>query len=291
MKKVAVINDLSGFGKCSLSVALPLISVLSVQCVPLVTAVFTSQTGFNDYYYTDLTDMIEEYIKNWKLNNASFDGIYSGYITDHKQAILVKRFIEEFRKEDTFLLIDPVLGDDGETYKMFTPDLLNIHKELTKQANIITPNLTEACLLADIPIEEITKCQKQRDPLIALASKAATILSENANTNQEVIITGINVKQEDSYYVYNLVLSKGQIELSKTPMINKSFSGTGDIFASIITALKLNGLDTFKSVEIAQDFIAAAINDTPDDVDTRDGINFEKELANLASVLKDNIYY
>ena len=74
-------------------------------------------------------------------------------------------------------------------------------------------------------------------------------------------------------------------------MINKSFSGTGDIFASIITALKLNGLDTFKSVEIAQDFIAAAINDTPDDVDTRDGINFEKELANLASVLKDNIYY
>ncbi|MCR5516057.1 MAG: pyridoxamine kinase [Lachnospira sp.] len=291
MKKVAVINDLSGFGKCSLSVALPIISVLSVQCVPLATAVFTSQTGFEDYSYTDLTDMIEEYIKNWKLNNASFDGIYSGYITDHKQAILVKRFIEEFRKEDTFLLIDPVLGDNGETYKMFTNDLLNIHKELTRQANIITPNLTEACLLADIPVGDILKCNKDRDSLIELASSAATILSKNALTNQEVIITGISVREGDSYYVYNLVLSEGEINLSKTPMIDKSFSGTGDIFASIITALKLNGLMTFKAVEIAQDFIAEAINDTPNDADTRDGVYFEKELANLASVLRDNIYY
>ena len=94
MKKVAVINDLSGFGKCSLSVALPIISVLGSQCVPLATAVFTSQTDFSYYYYTDLTDMIDKYIEYWKLNNASFDGIYSGYVTDHRQALLVSKFID-----------------------------------------------------------------------------------------------------------------------------------------------------------------------------------------------------
>lgn len=282
MKKIAVINDLSGFGKCSLSVALPIISVLGVQCVPLATAVFTSQTGFEHYYYTDLTDMITQYIKYWKINNASFDGIYTGYITDHKQAKLVSQFIDEFKKDTNILLVDPVMGDDGCTYKTFTNDLLDIHKSLTRRANIITPNVTEACLLADIPIKEILNCKEDTKELLKLGKTVAETLKNKALTNQEVIITGIKAKNEDdSYSVYNLVNSENKITYSSSPMIKKSFSGTGDLFASTIIGLKMKGIDTINAVQTAQNFISKSINDTPCDINTCEGIYFEKNLSEL----------
>ncbi len=281
MKKVAVINDLSGFGKCSLSVALPIISVLGSQCVPLATAVFTSQTDFSYYYYTDLTDMIDKYIEYWKLNNASFDGIYSGYVTDHRQALLVSKFIDQFKTDKTKILIDPVMGDNGTTFKMFTNELLNTHKELTKKANIITPNLTESCLLADIPITSIAKCNNDKDSLLELAIKAANILKARANNNQEVIITGINATIDNDHVVYNLVSDANGDHFTSTPMINKRFSGTGDIFASIITGLIMKDVDTLSAVKKAQDFIVSCINDTPDTTNPSDGVYFEKHLKDL----------
>jgi pyridoxine kinase len=281
MKKVAVINDLSGFGKCSLSVALPIISVLGSQCVPLATAVFTSQTDFSYYYYTDLTDMIDKYIEYWKLNNASFDGIYSGYVTNHGQALLVSKFIDQFKTDKTKILIDPVMGDNGTTFKMFTNELLNTHKELTKKANIITPNLTECCLLADIPITNIAKCNNDKDSLLELAIKAANILKARANNNQEVIITGINTAIDNDHVVYNLVSDANGDHFTSTPMINKRFSGTGDIFASIITGLIMKDVDTLSAVKKAQDFIVSCINDTPDTTNPSDGVYFEKHLKDL----------
>ena len=281
MKKVAVINDLSGFGKCSLSVALPIISVLGSQCVPLATAVFTSQTDFSYYYYTDLTDMIDKYIEYWKLNNASFDGIYSGYVTDHRQALLVSKFIDQFKTDKTKILIDPVMGDNGTTFKMFTNELLNTHKELTKKANIITPNLTESCLLADIPITSIAKCNNDKDSLLELAIKAANILKARANNDQEVIITGINATIDNDHVVYNLVSDANGDHFTSTPMINKRFSGTGDIFASIITGLIMKDVDTLSAVKKAQDFIVSCINDTPDTTNPSDGVYFEKHLKDL----------
>jgi len=281
MKKVAVINDLSGFGKCSLSVALPIISVLGSQCVPLATAVFTSQTDFSYYYYTDLTDMIDKYIEYWKLNNASFDGIYSGYVTDHRQALLVSKFIDQFKTDKTKILIDPVMGDNGTTFKMFTNELLNTHKELTKKANIITPNLTESCLLADIPITSIAKCNNDKDSLLELAIKAANILKARANNDQEVIITGITATIDNDHVVYNLVSDANGDHFTSTPMINKRFSGTGDIFASIITGLIMKDVDTLSAVKKAQDFIVSCINDTPDTTNPSDGVYFEKHLKDL----------
>ncbi|WP_027438649.1 pyridoxamine kinase [Lachnospira multipara] len=281
MKKVAVINDLSGFGKCSLSVALPIISVLGSQCVPLATAVFTSQTDFSYYYYTDLTDMIDKYIEYWKLNNASFDGIYSGYVTNHGQALLVSKFIDQFKTDKTKILIDPVMGDNGTTFKMFTNELLNTHKELTKKANIITPNLTESCLLADIPITSIAKCNNDKDSLLELAIKAANILKARANNDQEVIITGINTAIDNDHVVYNLVSDANGDHFTSTPMINKRFSGTGDIFASIITGLIMKDVDTLSAVKKAQDFIVSCINDTPDTTNPSDGVYFEKHLKDL----------
>ena len=113
MKKAAVINDLSGFGKCSLTAAIPVLSALGVQCCPLATAVLTGQTGYPYFHCTDLTDMMPQYIDAWAQNNAHFDAIYSGYMTGRKQIEHLLDLITQFRRDDTLLLVDPVMGDDG----------------------------------------------------------------------------------------------------------------------------------------------------------------------------------
>jgi len=284
MKKVAVINDLSGFGKCSLGVALPIISSLGVQAVPVATSVFTSQTGFDYYYSTNLTDMLSQYISYWKINKASFDGLYTGFITDEKQAALINLFVDEFKTSDSLLIVDPVMADDGQVYKFFTDKLLAALKELSLKADIITPNFSESCLLAGISLEEIKKANGNKDMLLQLASTAATKLAKD-NANQEIIITGIKVKTDDNKSaIYNLVYSNGEITFTSSPMVNKSFSGTGDIFASTIAGLKMKNYDTLTAVKIAQGFVAKSISDTPEDSDPREGVYFEGNLASLASL-------
>ena len=131
MKKAAVIHDLSGFGKCSLTAAIPVLSALGVQCCPVATAVLTGQTGYPCYHCTDLTAMLPDYIDAWGKNNAHFDAIYSGFLTGAEQISQVLDFIRQFREEHTLLLVDPVMGDDGNAYPFFTPGLLNGMKELT----------------------------------------------------------------------------------------------------------------------------------------------------------------
>lgn len=170
MKKAAVIHDLSGFGKCSLTAAIPVLSALGVQCCPVATAVLTGQTGYPCYHCTDLTAMLPDYIDAWGKNNAHFDAIYSGFLTGAKQISQVLDFIHHFREEHTLLLVDPVMGDDGNAYPFFTPGLLNGMKELTLEADVITPNLTEACLLADIPENALLHCRTNTD-LLKLAEE------------------------------------------------------------------------------------------------------------------------
>jgi pyridoxal/pyridoxine/pyridoxamine kinase len=154
-KNVAVFNDISGYGKCSLTAAIPVLSVLGSTPHPIVTEVLTGQGGYAVRYSRDLTDMLPEYIKAWKDNKATFEAIYSGYLTGDKQIDYVLEFIDEFAKEDTFVLIDPVMGDNGKVYKTFSKELLCKMRELTKRAHLITPNITEACLLAGIDYDEI----------------------------------------------------------------------------------------------------------------------------------------
>ena len=154
MKKAAVFNDLSGFGKCSLTAAIPVLSAQGVQCCPMASAVLTNQTGYEYHKCTDLTAMIKDYIDNWQKNNAHFDGIYSGFMTGSKQIELFMDFLDVFYEENTMLLVDPVMGDDGRTYGIYSAALLDGMKALSRKADVITPNLTEACLLADYDIEK-----------------------------------------------------------------------------------------------------------------------------------------
>ena len=147
MKKIAVIQDLSGLGKCSLTAAIPVLSVMGVQAVPLPTAVLSNQTGYPSYYCDNYTEHMEQIMDEWEKRGFSPDGIYTGFLADEEQADKILDFLRRFRKEKTMVLVDPVMGDNGNAYGIYTEGLREKMLQLVGNAHVITPNLTEALLL------------------------------------------------------------------------------------------------------------------------------------------------
>lgn len=230
MKKIAVINDLSGFGKCSLTAAIPVISVMGVQPCPLPTAVLSAQTGYPSYYLEDFTDKMEAIRLEWEKLGAEFDGIYTGFVASETQIEHIFRFIRTFRREETFLLVDPVMGDDGNKYDMFTEGLLQKMKKLVFMADVITPNLTEFCLLTDGDYE--TVCRLAGEELMRTLRRMAKELLRNGP--DAVVVTGIHFTDEEGEKIGNLILTAENSRMIAFPYIGQSFSGTGDLFASIL---------------------------------------------------------
>ena len=281
MKKAAVINDLSGFGKCSLTAAIPVLSVMGVQCCPVATAVLTGQTGYSYYHCRDLTDMMEQYTDAWTQNQVHFDSIYTGYVTGIEQIEYIMHFIDTFRKKDTFLLVDPVMGDDGRVYGMYTPELLEGMKKLSRKANLITPNLMEAALLTDSDVSDIFS-DFTADVLLGKAQKLGETLRNLAEVPQDVVITGIKCKNDATPFIYNLAVTETGVHTCRSHFFQKSFSGTGDLFASVMCGGKTKGLSTQESMELAKNFLYHSIADTMnEDIPGNAGVNFEKFLSEL----------
>ena len=166
-KKIAVINDFSGFGRCSIAASLPIISAMKVQCCPLPTSIFSNHTGFDSFYYTDYTNHMDAYIDEWVKLRLHFNGILTGFLGSPEQIHIVKRFLELFKKGDNITVIDPVMGDYGMLYPTYSPLLAEQMCALVPYADILTPNLTEACILTgteykyDMGEEELTElCNK-----------------------------------------------------------------------------------------------------------------------------------
>ena len=284
MKKAAVINDLSGFGKCSLTAAIPVLSALGVQCCPLATAVLTGQTGYPYFHCTDLTDMMPQYIDAWTQNNAHFDAIYSGYMTGRKQIEHLLDLITQFRRNDTLLLVDPVMGDDGRVYGIYSDDLLDGMKELSRKADVITPNLTEACLLSGTAIAKAMNYH-DAESFLSFASETAEKLRELAERPQDVVITGVKCRKEETPFIYNIAVTERGVHTSRSHLFNRSFSGTGDLFASVLCGCRVNGMTTEDSIDLAGRFLYHSIADTMNDnIPPNDGINFEKYLVDLLHV-------
>ena len=147
MKKIAVIHDLSGMGKCSLTAAIPVISAMGVQACPLPTAVLSNQTGYGSYFWDDYTDHMEEIMKEWKKMDFKPDGVYTGFLAGARQVDVILKFVEMFCTKETHILIDPVMGDQGNVYRTYSEELCEKMRTLVQQATVITPNLTEALLL------------------------------------------------------------------------------------------------------------------------------------------------
>ncbi|MDE7476651.1 MAG: pyridoxamine kinase [Lachnospiraceae bacterium] len=281
MKKIALINDLSGFGKCSLTAAIPVISVLGIQACPLPTAVLSAQTGFPSYYCDDYTDKMNYFTDEWKNMHETFDGIYSGYLGSAAQMHNVLYFLEKFHTDDTLFLADPVMGDNGRRIRIFTQELLNSMKELTKHASVITPNLTELCLLADVEYNTLTSHASDVDYLSYIEDTSRR-LRQKAYTNQTIVITGIVRNLPEQSFVGNLAVTPDNSFYLETPYRGESFSGTGDLFASVIMGSLVNGLSIEEAMKKAVHFLWPAIEEAAhDNVPKNHGIYFEKYLRLL----------
>ena len=277
MKKAALINDLSGFGRCSLTAAIPVISVMGIQACPLPTAVLTSQTGFKSFYCDDYTDKIDIYTKEWQKLGKSFDGICTGYLGSIEQVDKILNFIDVFKTENTLLLVDPVMADGGEMYITYTEQMCNEMKALAARADVITPNLTELCILTDKDYKEVTAKQNNPDYLDYIKSIAESLINDTVKT---VVVTGI---QYNGNYIYNGIFTKDECEYSRTTSFDGRYSGTGDLFAAIIFGSLLKGESIKSALQKATSFIECAIEDTAKETnyDTMDGTNFEKFLKML----------
>lgn len=277
-EKIAVINDLSGFGKCSLTAAIPVISVMGVQPCPLPTAILSAQTGYDSYYLDDYTEKMEDIRREWERMGACFEGIYTGFMAGEKQIEQVFDFLETFRRKETFLLVDPIMGDDGARYDMFTEGLLGQMKELVRQADIVTPNLTELCLIADADYE--TVCGLPADLKVqVIRQMAESLLRQGVKT---VIVTGIHFANETGKRIGNLALSGKECRMIDFPYIGRSFSGTGDLFASVIAGGTARGDELFGLCRLAGRFIEESMRDSAAaGVDSVGGTEFERHLAML----------
>ncbi len=281
MKRVALINDLSGFGKCSLTAAIPVISVMGMQACPLPTAILTAQTGFSSYYCDDYTDKMDYFTEEWKKLDVTFDGIYSGFMSDAGQIQKVLHFLQEFKKEATIYLADPVLGDHGQTYDVFSEELLQGMKELTKQAEVITPNLTELCLLSEENYEELA-FHKQNIDYLQRIERLCKKLIAKAGVRQTVMVTGIVQQKESGNVVGNLAVSEKETYYIESPYTGKGFSGTGDLFASVICGSLVKGVSVREAMDKATHFLQEAIEEaSSENIPGVHGVNFEKYLYHL----------
>ena len=281
MKKVAVIQDISSFGKCSLTAAIPVLSVMGVQAVPLPTAILTAQTGYPSFYCKDFTSKMDYFVDEWSKLGAAFDGIHTGFVTGKEQIDNIFKFLSVFHSSETMLLVDPVMGDLGEAYKMFTGDLLDRMKELVKRADIITPNITECCMLTGLPYEKLQSYRDDLDYFKAL-DEAGHQLQRATRAN--VIITGLNPPQADANkrYVGNMYIDAERSFYNLHDYNGESYSGTGDLFASVIMGGLMRGQNVVESMELAEEFLAVAIQATSrKQVPPEAGVNFEQFLRML----------
>ena len=153
-KRIALVNDITGFGRCSVTVELPLISAMKIQACPLPTAILSVHTGFPNHYLDDYTARMEPYIKSWEVNGLAFDGICTGFLGSAEQIAIVLDFIHRFKGPETRVMVDPVMGDYGKLYPSYTQEMCDKMRSLLQVADLVTPNLTEACQLLDIPYPE-----------------------------------------------------------------------------------------------------------------------------------------
>ena len=268
-KKIAVINDFCGFGRCSIAASLPIISALKIQCCPLPTSIFSNHTGFDSFYYNDYTNHMQNYINEWKKLNLSFNGILTGFLGDEAQIEIVKGFLKDFKTINTTVVIDPVMGDYGKLYPTYSPNLASKMKQLVPFADILTPNLTEACILTDYTYNK-DMTEEELEIICKKISKMGP---------KKIVISGLERGDDLENFIY---------ETGKKPIIIKEHkvgafrSGTGDVFSSIIAADSVSGKNLEESVKHASKFIAKVLRKTIElDIPKTDGICFEEYLTEI----------
>lgn len=281
--KIAAIHDMSGVGRCSLTVILPVLSALGCQVCPLPTALFSNHSEFKEFYFFDFTEHLEEYFKAWQNNNEEFDCVYSGFIGSEHQINIILNIINNAKsKKNTLVVVDPVMGDHGETYKTYTQNMIDKMVELVKSADIITPNYTEACIL----LKEKYEPDNVDILLIKDYLKKLSYLGPDT-----VIITGIRTKDGERINVcYDKVINK----YYKIPFefINCRYPGTGDLFTSLFIGYLFKNKKLPEAILEASRFVSLAVSVTSDaETPQREGVIFEKIMHELYNEATNYEYY
>ncbi len=270
-KRVAAIHDLSGLGRCSLTAAIPVLSALGVQACPVPTAVLSDQTGFPEYFMADGTAWIDRFTEYWQRCDMTLDGIFTGFLANETQVDGIERLIAAFRTGNTLVLVDPVMGDEGRIYATYTPGMCRRVAALAETADVITPNLTEACFLAG---------EKYADYAAAPPSKAAQLAERlTLDGRRQVIVTGVH----HDGYVYNIAAGKETFSV-RGHLLRGHFSGTGDLFSSVICGCGVQGFSWREATEAAADFVVAALEKTQGAPEH--GVEFEECLSLLTDFMQ-----
>ena len=250
--KVAAVQDLSGLGRCSLSVVLPVLSVMGAQCCPLPTAVLSAHTAFpapEAAAFQDLTGAMEQTLRHWEALHTSFDAIYSGFLGSPQQVGVLRRLIQRFRRKETLVLIDPVMGDHGRVYRTYTPEMCEQMIQLAAEADLITPNLTEAALLLGEPFDHIPASQAGIEEWLRRLSLGG---------KRSVVITGVSLAPK-ALGAGCLDARSGKIRFAMARQEPGQFFGTGDLFAAVLLGSLLRGETLSESTARAVDFIQKSV--------------------------------
>lgn len=254
MKRIVTIQDISCVGKCSLTVALPIISAMGVEAAIIPTAVLSTHTMFSGFTCRDLTDEIEPITAHWKQEGFDFDAIYTGYLGSFQQIDLMAKMFEEFKTDKTITFVDPAMGDHGKLYPAFDMAFAKKMATLCGKADMVVPNITEACFMTDTEYKEIYGEDYVKDllgKLIALGAKTALLTGVSFEDGKTGVM-GYD-SRTDEYFYYSH---------EKHPI---SYHGTGDIFSSTCIGAMMNGFNWKEAATIAADYTAECIRLTIED--------------------------
>ena len=274
LPRVAAVHDLCGYGKCSLGIAIPVLSAAGIDVCPVPTSLFSAHTRFPKFYMHDTTPMLGDYLDAWHEEGIELDGIYSGFLGSAEQVDAILRLYREY--PGALRIVDPVMGDGGAKYPTYTDEMCEAMKGLVDGADLLTPNLTEASILTGIPYEgqDVDEAYVRRvmEALFGMGAKA-------------VVIKG--VVHEGEQIIRNYVaVSGGEMEEVSGELLPYMLHGTGDLFASGLTAAVYAGESLSASVEFACALVRHAMQITPDQPDYQvRGVSFESVLGDVTALL------
>lgn len=280
MKRVLTVQDISCVGKCSLTVALPIISAMGVECSVLPTAVLSTHTAFQDFTFRDLTEEIVPICRHWKQQELKFDAIYTGYLGSYEQMRLVSALFDEFRTAENLIFVDPVMGDYGKLYPGFTPKFAREMGKLCAKADVIVPNMTEAAFMLGIDYVDAGYDEGYvRDVLRRLSDLGAknTVLTGVSFAENSLGVMGYDAEREEFFSYFN-------------QRLNARCHGTGDVFASCCVGGMMRGFSLGEALALAADFTVQSMRFTMEDPERRwYGVNFEQAIPMLVDRLRQSV--
>lgn len=269
----AAIHDLSGFGRCSLTIVLPVLSAMGVQCCPMPTACLSTHTGgFEGNTFLDLTDALSGAMDHYRRLRLRFDAVYTGFMGSARQMELSAEFLRWARQGGALAVVDPVMGDNGRLYRTYTPEMCAAMSALANQADVIVPNRTEAALLLDVPFDTLGQTQEEIGRILEALSLRG---------RRSVVLTGVGAAPGKTGAAC-FDRESGAVSLVQTDFVGRAFHGTGDLFASVLTGALVQGAPLTEAARQAAEFVRlCAAHTAPQNLPPREGIDFEPLLGRL----------